>query len=106
VRRDQRCCAWPDGCMMNQGGRRAKCNAVGPRLDRRVRPAGGKQRARRTEAAQAKQCRSGAVLAEREEDGAVREDGSHIVQADAANGLRLTASAVSSEDRAGRNGQQ
>ena len=38
MRRDRRCCAWPAGRMMNQGGRRAKCNAVGPRLDRGVRP--------------------------------------------------------------------
>jgi hypothetical protein len=46
------------------------------------------------------------VRAERDEEGAMREEGSYIVQADAANGSRLTASAVSSEDRAGHNGQQ
>jgi hypothetical protein len=37
VRRDRRYCAWPARRMMNQGGSRAKCDAVGPRLDRGVR---------------------------------------------------------------------
>jgi hypothetical protein len=85
---------------------RAKCPAVGPRVDRRVRPARGRQRARRTEAMKAKQGRSGAVRAEREENGAVREAGSQIVQVDANNGSRLEAGAVSFGDRAGHNGQR
>jgi len=91
---------------MQHTASRAKCPAAGPRVDRRVRPAGGRQRARRTEATQAKQGRSGAVRAERDEEGAVREDGSHIVQAHPAIGLRLEASEGSSGDRAGHNGQQ
>src|SRR5438552_10596989 len=38
LRRDRRCCAWPARRMMYQGASRAKRNAVGPRLERRVRP--------------------------------------------------------------------
>jgi hypothetical protein len=37
LRRDRRYCAWPARRIMNQGASRAKCNAVGPRLERRVR---------------------------------------------------------------------
>jgi hypothetical protein len=37
VRRDRRCCAWPAKRIMYQGASQAKCNAVGPRLDRGVR---------------------------------------------------------------------
>jgi hypothetical protein len=37
LRRDRRYCAWPARRIMNQGALRAKCNAVGPRLQRGVR---------------------------------------------------------------------
>src|SRR5213083_2184371 len=37
LRRDRRCCAWPARSIMYQGASRAKCNAVGPRLERGVR---------------------------------------------------------------------
>jgi hypothetical protein len=37
LRRDRRCCAWPAKRIMYQGASRAKCNAVGPRLERGVR---------------------------------------------------------------------
>src|SRR5438034_1930719 len=37
LRRDRRYCAWPARRIMNQGASRAKCNAVGPRLERGVR---------------------------------------------------------------------
>jgi hypothetical protein len=38
LRRDRRYCAWPAKRIMYQGALRAKCNAVGPRLERGVRP--------------------------------------------------------------------
>src|SRR5438876_5281546 len=38
LRRDRRYCAWPARRIMYQGASRAKCNAVGPRLERGVRP--------------------------------------------------------------------
>src|SRR4030095_2522801 len=41
LRRDRRCCAWPARRIMYQGASRAKCNAVGPRLERGVRRHGG-----------------------------------------------------------------
>src|SRR5947207_1561454 len=37
LRRDRRYCAWPARRIMYQGASRAKCNAVGPRLERGVR---------------------------------------------------------------------
>jgi hypothetical protein len=50
---------------MNHTASRAKCPAAGPRVDRRVRPARGRQRARRTSAMRAWHGRGGAVGAGR-----------------------------------------